>query len=283
MAEGWKPLVGVGGVPADQGPYEGVPDHLEVPLDLWARSVLGQNGELVVLAATTLRIELSRGLIEFEGLLPTFWTAIGEDRDLLLQLVHFLTYNHAQQMTKQSDYEGPKAASVVQLERLLRAGGSIWTVAADASGLMRRVDATTKEQYVEVVSSGDAASIELIAAWGHAYSFKPDPSDCWDHCIKALEELLKPIVTPGNTAATLGGVLHVLTTQKSAHSFALRDNGLNHVTDPYDTLRELLRLVWPNPDRHGGPHSRVPTVDEARGVLATTITIAQWAREGLIK
>ena len=70
--------------------------------------------------------------------------AIGDDRDLLLQLMHSLTYHHAQQIAKQSDYEGQEAAEVMQLNRLLRAGGSVWTAATDASGLMRRVDATTK-------------------------------------------------------------------------------------------------------------------------------------------
>jgi hypothetical protein len=46
----------------------------------------------------------------------------------------------------------------------------------------------------------------------------------------------------------------------------------------------MLRLMWPNPDRHGGSpeHHRVPTIEEARTVVHLAVTIVQWGREGMI-
>lgn len=141
---------------------------------------------------------------------------------------------------------------------------------------------TTKAQVEEVIRPNDAASVELREAWQNAYGFNPDPSDCWDHCIKALEALLKPLILPNYSGATLGKVVGEVSANRTGHGLVLRDNGLNNLTNPHDTLVGLLRLVWSNPDRHQGAHHRVPTIDEARGVLATTVTVAQWTREGLI-
>lgn len=49
-------------------------------------------------------------------------------------------------------------------------------------------------------------------------------------------------------------------------------------------LVAMLRLMWPNPDRHGGSpeHHRVPTIEEARSVVHLAVTIVQWGREGMI-
>jgi hypothetical protein len=44
----------------------------------------------------------------------------------------------------------------------------------------------------------------------------------------------------------------------------------------------MLRLVYPNPDRHQGQQRRAPTIEEARAVVHLAVTIVQWGREGLI-
>jgi hypothetical protein len=45
------------------------------------------------------------------------------------------------------------------------------------------------------------------------------------------------------------------------------------------TLLAMLQLMWPNPDRHGGPNGRTPTIEEARAVVQLAVTIVQWGRE----
>jgi hypothetical protein len=44
----------------------------------------------------------------------------------------------------------------------------------------------------------------------------------------------------------------------------------------------MLRLMWPNPDRHGGAERRVPELGETAGVVHLAVAIVQWARDGLI-
>jgi hypothetical protein len=45
----------------------------------------------------------------------------------------------------------------------------------------------------------------------------------------------------------------------------------------------MLRLLWPNPDRHGSPQNRrTPTLQEAQAVVHLAVTIVQWGREGQI-
>jgi len=46
-------------------------------------------------------------------------------------------------------------------------------------------------------------------------------------------------------------------------------------------LVSMLRLMWPNPDRHGGESSRQPSLVEAQAVVHPAVTIVQWARSDL--
>jgi hypothetical protein len=44
----------------------------------------------------------------------------------------------------------------------------------------------------------------------------------------------------------------------------------------------MQRLMWPNPDRHGGRGSRQPSLAEAPAVVHMAMTLVQWARAGVI-
>jgi len=45
----------------------------------------------------------------------------------------------------------------------------------------------------------------------------------------------------------------------------------------------MLDLIWPNPDRHGGTHNRLVTLDEAHAVVLLAVTVVQWGRAGVLK
>jgi len=92
-----------------------------------------------------------------------------------------------------------------ELEVLLALGGSTWR--ATEKGLERRVDPTAVETFSMVTAFQDPASEHLGLAWSHAYGRNPDPSDAWDHAIKAVEVALRPMVCPNNTKATLSHVI----------------------------------------------------------------------------
>jgi hypothetical protein len=45
----------------------------------------------------------------------------------------------------------------------------------------------------------------------------------------------------------------------------------------------MIRLIWPNPDRHGNPNvRREPTLQEARAVVNLAVTLVQWGRDSLM-
>ena len=132
------------------------------------------------------------------------------------------------------------------LEALLAFGGSAWT--ATDTGLHRRVDSTAVSAFERASEPADIASRELREAWSNAYAREPDASDAWDHSIKAVEAILRKVISPKNNLATLGTLIRDL--RDGAHKFEfVLTNGLGGVP----TLIAILQLMYPNPDRHRSP------------------------------
>jgi hypothetical protein len=130
------------------------------------------------------------------------------------------------------------------------------------------------------VSVADDISTELREAWTNAFGRNTDPSDAWDHAIKAMENLLIPIVLPNQQNATLGSVLRHLRSQ--GHLWTMVLPGKNDYND-IGPLVGMLEGIWPNVDRHGGTGpTRPPTEQEARAVVTLAATIVQWHREGWV-
>jgi hypothetical protein len=171
-----------------------------------------------------------------------------------------------------------KNISAQNLRLILAAGGSVWTVSPDNRSLQRAVDPQTQAAFELTTSFADVASNELREAWANAYGRQPDPSDAWDHSIKAVEAVLRPIVCPNNTKATLSNVIGELRAQP--WTLMLRGRVRDHNVQP---LIEMLDLMWPDPNRHGSPSPEPPaTLEEARAVVQLAVTVVQWARDGQI-
>lgn len=100
----------------------------------------------------------------------------------------------------------------------------------------------------------------------HVYGRHPNPSDAWDHAIKAVEALLWGLVIPKNTGATLGTILAALANKPSSWTFRLASS----------------RMIWPNPDRPGSGTVRVPTQEEAENVVQTAVMVVGWLRTGAL-
>jgi hypothetical protein len=188
-----------------------------------------------------------------------------EDEERFLDVLHY-TLQLPTQKEKRTD----------RLEALLASGRSVWR--ATEKGLERRVEAIATAAFEQAVKPQDAASTELSEAWGKAYGRDSDASDAWDHAIKAVEAILRGIVSPNNTQATLGTLIRDL--RNGAHKFKfVLTNDLGGV----QTLLAMLQLMWPNPDRHGDLQQRhTPSLDEAHAVVQLAVTIVQWGRDGQI-
>jgi hypothetical protein len=167
-----------------------------------------------------------------------------------------------------------------QLEQYLRLGNSTWTIAPDRRSLTSRVDPTAEQVVVQVIAPQDAASDDLATAWRATYGREPDPSDAWDHSIKAVEHILKPVVCPNNAKATLGNVLGDLRSQP--HRWKLVLPGTNGDFS-VNRLVAMLELIWPNPDRHGGSTATVVALEQAQAVVHLAVTVVQWGRAGVLR
>jgi hypothetical protein len=122
-------------------------------------------------------------------------------------------------------------------------------------------------------------SAELAEAWSAAFGRHPDPSDAWDHAIKAVEELLIPIVLPNKPKANLGGVAGEL--GAASHKWRLVPSTSSDKIDDGKTVEAMLRLIGPNPDRHGGGvDRRPPTQAEAERAVHLAVAIIQLCRAG---
>jgi hypothetical protein len=161
---------------------------------------------------------------------------------------------------------------------ILESGGSAWAVSADGKELERRVPASAKAAADRATSGPASYSRELKEAWSRIFGRNPDPSDAWDHAIKALEELLIPIVVPGKPKSNLGTVAGELTNSSHKWHFTLDSNGSRNAAE---TLSDMLRFIWPNPDRHGGgADRRTPSQEEAQSAVHLSIAIVEMCRDG---
>lgn len=167
-----------------------------------------------------------------------------------------------------------------ELRSILSDGGSVWTVATDGTGLVHSIDETLEDVYEEATGVEDDASNELREAWINAYGRNGDASDAWDHAIKAVEDVLIPVVVPKQDNATLGHVLGALRGESGAKwKMALPGPAKAHSVD---ALVGMLGWLWPNHDRHGGGPRRNPSIAEARMVVTCAAMIVQWHRQGWI-
>jgi len=161
----------------------------------------------------------------------------------------------------------------MKLDSLLSHGHSAWTTSADGKSLAERVDPTSTEAAAMSASPADEAGRELREAWDKAYGLHVDASDAWDHAIKAVEAILIPIVVGKKDKANLGSVAGELKANPGRWSFTL---------GPIETVEAMIRLMWPNPDRHAGADRNEPHIEHSRGVVHNAVLLVQWARDGLI-
>lgn len=142
-----------------------------------------------------------------------------------------------------------------ELAPLLDHGGSVWKVDASGTGLVRRVSSEMQEAFNAASQPSDPTSDHLTQAWSLAFGRRVNASDAWDHAIKSIETILCPLVEPQRAKPTLGTTLAALEQQESKWMGVLPGKSLDH---PVEEIIGMLRLIWPNPDRHGAGPGRVP-------------------------
>jgi hypothetical protein len=256
------------------GPYEGVPDHIEGGVELWFEHICGYRS--------------NRGYAEgnMQRLAAHIRSSIGSrySRDHLMRAILREGANNQVLFLDIIDGAlhiwGENANRWEFLNEVLSSGASAWRVADDRMSLTQVVSDETKATYEAAISVADEPAQELKEAWSNAFGRNGDPSDAWDHAIKALEDILIPVVVPNQTKPNLGHVLGQLRNQGGAWEMVLPGASQTNDVAP---LVAMLELVWPNHDRHGGTGPRrTPSEQEGRGVVTLAATIVQWHREGWV-
>jgi hypothetical protein len=255
------------------GPYEGVPQHLANGLLRWFDDKMRPyqhrqiNKQKLLELAGFMRAQVEPDWPP-ETVLQQLMAMAKEDEDYFLDLIDGAL-----------QYVGDRY-NAPPLNALLDAGGSVWTVSEDHNSLIGVVTDETQATYEAAIAAADEAASELREAWANAFGRNGDPSDAWDHAIKAVEDVLIPEMMPNNTKATLGNVLGELTSNGAHWKMVLPGNNPDH---DVSHLVAMLRLLWPNHDRHGGATpKRTPSEQEARAVVTLAATIVQWHREGWV-
>ncbi len=269
----WRPLSQRIAGGDDGGPYTGIPDHLTGPLMDWLEAALQtQNGWLepqMQSIVLRMRIPVPSGATGRH-----IWGAMQKaalaDDDVFLDLVDAALF-----LRSAGNWRGHE-----RLSGMLALAGSVWTVNSEATGLVEVVGPEMRATYDGATAVEDETTAQLREAWTKAYGRSPDTSDAWDHAIKAVESVLVPVVQPNNSKATLSNVLGELAGQQAGlWEMVLPGNDKSHDVAP---LVAMLRLLWPNHDRHGGGTTREASIEEAQAVTTLSAAIVQWHRQGWV-
>lgn len=266
---GWTPRSQRLGKNNYDGPFEGVPAHLKPQLAEWLQKTLEGTPDPES-TADILALRLHIVLNKRYQAVPQIVEAGLRDEELFLDCV--------EGALQFSQRYGERTERARALQHLLNLSGSAYKVTDGGRHLVDAVTVEVEETKSRAMSVQDEASRELSEAWVKAYGRGPDSSDAWDHAIKAVEAVLRPVVEPANTKATLGSMIAVLNNKPSNWKCVFPSKDDDHSVENFIAT---LRLVWPNPDRHGGG-GRKPTLAEARAVVTLAATIVQWHREGTL-
>lgn len=128
-----------------------------------------------------------------------------------------------------------------------------YTVHTDGKRLVLSVDDSAWAALAVAVSAENEASDALEQAWAYQYGRNgQDAGKVWDLCTQAVESVLKPLVSPNGSKATLGKMIQALEDALHKWEFALptRERKGALITG-MDSFISALRIVGYNPSRHG--------------------------------
>ena len=171
------------------------------------------------------------------------------------------------------------------LEHILKSAGHVLRVSSDGSRLVERIDPTLWDEYEQVTRLDDQASQYMQEAWALAFGRNPNVDDAWSKSIKAIETLLKPIVSPKNNKATIGSMTSALRQSPDKWECKLPDrfynvNGEINSKRGIEVFIDALATIGYQPDRHGSDQPQDVDEATARSVLFLATTVVGWLRDG---
>ncbi|MGY4917619.1 hypothetical protein ACWD9K_20775 [Streptomyces sp. 900116325] len=269
--------------PTDDGPFEGMPEHLLVPLQSWVRESLtyGDGSPKEVARDICLRLRIAP-ITSNSRLGPQYREALMLSGTDLLDVVDEII---AHSITTPGRFLN--SWKIELLEELLDNAGSAYRVADSRDGLEERVTPAVRDAVRQtmadaaVAASSGSAADHLAAAWRAAYGRSPDPQRAYSEAIKAVESAAHAVVQGNNQKATLGTMLREI--DNARHKF---DTTISTPPgkDPMAPVEAMMRALWEGQtSRHGAQTATVSeTLEAARAGVHLAAALVQWFVSGAV-
>ena len=248
-------------------PVDGVPDFLWQYAMRWIENALNDDASIACGLSIDLRLERAGNYLDFQGANYAVRSCLeetGHNQTAALDVIDWLlnhSYGHAD-----------------ALEFILKSAGHVLRVSPDGNRLVERIDPTLWNEYEQVTQLDDKASQYMREAWIFAFGREPNLSDAWHRAVKAIEVLLKPIVSPADDNATLGKMIGALRQAPDKWKCKLPDreyktNGKTNVKTGIEVFIDALATIGYQPDRHGSDQPQDVDETTARSVLFLATTV----------
>ena len=276
----WMPLSVRRNQQSEFSLVDNVPQFMRHGIKGWIQQAINGDNRLVAQMALELRIdELSDNIDNFyadDAVIACIqrsgpWDMY--DESLALDVMDWLL--------------GHGCGHAQSLEHILKSAGHVLRVSPDGNRLVERIEPTLWDEYEQVTQLDDQASQYMQEAWALAFGREPNLSDAWGRAIKAIETLLKPIVSPKNKKATIGSMTNELRQSLDKWECKLPDreykaNGETNVKSGIEVFTDALATIGYQPDRHGSAQTQDVDEATARSVLFLATTVVGWLRDGIL-
>jgi len=222
--------------------------------------------------------------------LTSGFSRYGQGRDHVLDVVDFILHWYPE--VKPSDRHSwakpiDWPSKIAALEQVLDSGRSIWRVNARGDGLERRTRPAITEMARRVTTTAAPKPRDhLQSAWAAVYGRDPNPDFAYSEAIRAVEEVLCPLVQKNaahGRKSTLGSVLGELRKNQFA-KWELLLPGQDGEPRDIAHLLGMVELLWHSQvSRHGGPESRRQLLVEARAAVQIAVILVEWLSAGVLR
>ena len=243
--------------------HEGIPAWLESPLYSWVvENVERQNyydGAQEFLTTMAVRLHIPFDSVSYQSFARSVRQILGlNPNERLLDLVDYLlAYGTGVDSNR--------------LDEMLRDGGSAWKVGMRGSflGLQRRINEGVESGLQYQIGPDTRSGEKLSRAWASLYSREPNFSEAYSLAVKAVEDVVLPVVCPKDTLGTLGKALSALREQKC---WSLKAGSLESSRRGLDAVICMMEWLWKGQrNRHGGGVNSDKSLLEEETVTAVSL------------
>jgi hypothetical protein len=251
--------------------HAGLPDHLKDPIRIWVERFLWvrppmespypDTGLMMeIQAALQVRLDWS---FSTEQAVEDLLRRMEEDDTFAIDVLDFLLHEKARE---------PWAD---EMNEMLARGRSEWEVTESPEGapgnwrLTKRGLGPVMESIEETHDYSQRAHVLLMRAWGKLAGLRPDPSSAYGDAVRAVEVVMRPVVTPDDSQATLGKMISALRDKPEKWDVVLDGATVEDIAN-------MANMIWRSQlDRHGTDDESVPlSVSHEEGDAAVHVAIA---------